>query len=179
MNKKNNLIPIISIIIIVIIIVIFLIILSIINNNNNQNVGGDTDKHGCLISAGYSWNDSIGACLREWELDAGQRRAAKLVVAPLSYPVTIIDVQVLRCVGCFIIDLQRNDNRNMFQIKLDNWTYIGDCKDYSYFECPQSCVVCPPCEYCSSISCQTEEFCKSLGFDREWYENITILLDEQ
>jgi hypothetical protein len=47
-----------------------------------------------------------------------------------------------------------------------------DCARYSYDSCPSSCVVCPPCEVCSSISCQTEEFCKDLGFDKNWYETV-------
>jgi len=33
-------------------------------------------------------------------------------------------------------------------------------------------VVCPPCEACSSISCHSEQFCKSIGFDKSWYEGI-------
>jgi hypothetical protein len=46
------------------------------------------------------------------------------------------------------------------------------CASYSYESCPSSCVVCPPCAVCSSISCQTEEFCASIGFNRSWYEGI-------
>lgn len=47
-----------------------------------------------------------------------------------------------------------------------------NCSSYTYETCPSSCVVCPPCAVCSSISCQTDEFCKSIGFDRVWYEDI-------
>jgi hypothetical protein len=46
------------------------------------------------------------------------------------------------------------------------------CNSFSVEKCPDECVVCPPCEICSSISCQTEEFCKNLGFDRNWYKAI-------
>ena len=46
------------------------------------------------------------------------------------------------------------------------------CSSYSSDTCPASCVVCPPCAECSSISCQTEQFCKNIGFDRSWYEGI-------
>jgi hypothetical protein len=46
------------------------------------------------------------------------------------------------------------------------------CTDYEAESCPDSCVVCPPCIECSSISCQTEEFCQSIGFDKEWYGNM-------
>lgn len=48
-----------------------------------------------------------------------------------------------------------------------------ECKDYSVEDCPGNCVICPPCEVCSSVSCQTEEFCESIGFDKNWYENVT------
>lgn len=30
-------------------------------------IGGGTDSHGCLTSAGYSWNASKNACTRSWE----------------------------------------------------------------------------------------------------------------
>jgi hypothetical protein len=46
------------------------------------------------------------------------------------------------------------------------------CASYSYESCPSSCVVCPPCAVCSSISCQTEEFCAGMGFSRGWYGSI-------
>lgn len=30
-------------------------------------IGGQTDEHGCLIAAGYSWCDARQACERPWE----------------------------------------------------------------------------------------------------------------
>jgi hypothetical protein len=47
-----------------------------------------------------------------------------------------------------------------------------NCTSYNYEKCPSRCVVCPPCEVCSSISCQTEEFCENIGFNRSWFENV-------
>lgn len=29
--------------------------------------GSDWDLHGCIISAGYSWCDLLGKCIRVWE----------------------------------------------------------------------------------------------------------------
>jgi len=49
---------------------------------------------------------------------------------------------------------------------------IIDCVSFGPEECPSECVVCPPCPECSSISCQTEEFCEDMGIDRNWYEKI-------
>jgi len=34
---------------------------------NEQQIGGETDEHGCLIAAGYSWCESKQKCLRTWE----------------------------------------------------------------------------------------------------------------
>ena len=59
---------------------------------SNGPIGGETDSHGCLGPAGYSWNSSLGFCLREWELNNDQRKAAEIAIGPLSYPVTIINV---------------------------------------------------------------------------------------
>ncbi|MCI0503136.1 DUF333 domain-containing protein [Candidatus Micrarchaeota archaeon] len=47
------------------------------------------------------------------------------------------------------------------------------CTNFGVDTCPADCVVCPPCEVCSSISCQSEEFCESIGFGRDWY-NTTV-----
>jgi hypothetical protein len=47
-----------------------------------------------------------------------------------------------------------------------------DCSSYSVDYCPNECVVCPPCEVCSSIACMTEEHCSSIGFNRTWHEDI-------
>jgi len=55
----------------------------------------------------------------------------------------------------------------------------ADCNSFSYSSCPEQCVVCPPCIMCSSISCQTKEFCKSIGFDKSWYDAIEQRLKEQ
>ena len=54
-------------------------------------------------------------------------------------------------------------------------TTITDCKSIDNLDqCTESseCVVCPPCMACSSLSCQTEEFCANFGIDKSWYENM-------
>ncbi len=48
----------------------------------------------------------------------------------------------------------------------------ANCAGYSVESCPSSCVVCPPCAECSSISCNSTEFCRSIGFESGWYEGI-------
>lgn len=53
-----------------------------------------------------------------------------------------------------------------------------ECSSYSYDKCPAGCVICPPCEVCSSVSCQTEQFCADMGFTKEWYQNVVQKVDE-
>jgi len=55
---------------------------------------------------------------------------------------------------------------------------IMDCQTFEPDGCPEECVVCPPCPACSSISCQSEEFCEEMGINRNWYENIKEKLGE-
>ncbi len=31
-------------------------------------IGDDRDNHGCIVSAGYSWSESYGKCIRPWEI---------------------------------------------------------------------------------------------------------------
>lgn len=46
------------------------------------------------------------------------------------------------------------------------------CSQYEADNCPIDYTVCPPCTECSSISCQTEQFCQNIGFDDDWYDNL-------
>ncbi len=62
--------------------------------------------------------------------------------------------------GCFLFE------------PVSNEPVAQECKFYTTESCPTSCVVCPPCPECSSISCQTEEFCADMGIDKSWYEEI-------
>ncbi|GAG23697.1 unnamed protein product, partial [marine sediment metagenome] len=41
-----------------------------------QPIGGERDEHGCLGPAGYTWDENVGACLRDWELNDNQKQAA-------------------------------------------------------------------------------------------------------
>ncbi|MBU4341863.1 MAG: serpin family protein, partial [Candidatus Altiarchaeota archaeon] len=144
-------------------------------------VGGERDEHGCLGPAGYAWDEDIGACTREWELDEGQRRAAKIAVAPLSYPVTVtgvnvlrcpgcfnVGVDVLRCPGCFNVHLQRNDNQEQLTVNIRNWGVSGPVA------CPEDAKICsdgtvvgrvaPDCEFAPCPSQEmNEELCSSAG----------------
>jgi putative hemolysin len=89
-------------------------------------IGGDKDSGGCLIGAGYSWNESIGACVRSWELDENQAKAAQIAVLPISArPVTVVEVITARCPGCFDVKLQTGDGPQ-YVVKLADWKIIEE-----------------------------------------------------
>jgi hypothetical protein len=90
-----------------------------------QVIGGDKDKMGCLVSAGYTWNATITACVRPWELDESQAKAAQIAVAPMSImPRTIVKVETLRCEGCFIVSILRGDTQEVSNVTLVNWKFV-------------------------------------------------------
>jgi len=110
-----------------------------------QLVGNDSDEHGCKGSAGYSWNGSIGACVREWELDESQREAARIAVSPISArPYTIIGVETLKCPGCFNVKMQYADSAPTV-ISIANWIISGTRQ----------------CGYCPQYIPPGPDFCKT------------------
>jgi len=48
--------------------IIFLILISfLVTACKEKPIGGETDEHGCLPAAGYTWCESKQKCLRTWE----------------------------------------------------------------------------------------------------------------
>jgi hypothetical protein len=84
-------------------------------------IGGDKDKEGCLIGAGYSWNESIGACVRSWELNENEAKAAQIAVSPISArPVTVVEVITARCPGCFEVKIQTGEGAP-YIVSIKDW----------------------------------------------------------
>lgn len=52
--------------------------------SDNKVIGGDRDEHGCLIAAGYSWNDSEQECVREWSHDSDRYQNSSGIGQQLS-----------------------------------------------------------------------------------------------
>ncbi|MFH1848748.1 MAG: hypothetical protein ABH879_01025 [archaeon] len=69
-------------------------------------IGGETDGHGCLGAAGYTWNIETGACIREWELDDNQRHAAKIAVDHYEKQVAVLGANNTGCEGCYSVSIQ-------------------------------------------------------------------------
>ena len=72
-------------------------------------IGGETDEYGCLGPAGYSYNETLNVCVREWELNNTQREAVKVAIEEIGFTkgLTVIEVLKGHCEGCFIVNLQK------------------------------------------------------------------------
>ncbi len=90
-------------------------------------IGGQRDEHGCLGPAGYTWNETVGACIREWELNENQKQAAKTAVDYLGYKyaTTITEVLTARCPGCFVVRMEQGENRDATSVTIDNWIAVS------------------------------------------------------
>jgi heat shock protein HslJ len=85
-------------------------------------VGGDRDIHGCIGSAGYSWNSMMKKCIRPWEVNAKKspREALKA-----TWNLVSLDGKNITQSGTITF------TRNMIQAKLCNtmrgrYTAIND-----------------------------------------------------
>ncbi len=65
MNKSQKKLSIIVIIILGIL-VLGGIVLFLLTDNWDKIIGGERDEHGCLVDAGYSWNETEQSCIRAW-----------------------------------------------------------------------------------------------------------------
>ena len=64
---KKGFVPIIIVLIIALLVAGGITSYLFIKNKQPKIIGGDTDFHGCLIAAGYSWCEAQQKCLRTWE----------------------------------------------------------------------------------------------------------------
>lgn len=116
------------ILVLFVILIGIVVYLALLNSSEKKIIGGDKDEHGCLIAAGYSWNETKEECVREWEeikktYCTEESRDAELCV----------DVYEPVC-------------GNTFEITLKPKTYSNSCfacseKDVQYYtkeECPKN-----------------------------------------
>ncbi len=90
-------------------------------------IGGEKDEHGCLGPAGYAWNEDVGACIRNWELDDDQKKAAKTAIEYLDSDKTstIIEVLAAGCPGCFTVKLEQGEDRELSSVEINEWEASG------------------------------------------------------
>jgi len=87
-----------------------------------EQIGGQRDEYGCLGPAGYSYDAELRVCLRIWEITDAMRPAVRIAVNHTrpSYGLTVIAVRQLRCIGCFVVILQK-DNGRQTEVTINNW----------------------------------------------------------
>jgi len=91
----------------------------VISGCTNKPIDGERNEHGCLGPAGYTWNESIGACVREWELDEEQKRAAGTAVEFVGYEYATTIITGFE--GSFEVTLEQGENRDLLTVVIDNW----------------------------------------------------------
>jgi len=105
--KKNPSIKIISLI--AALVLIILLSIELYNNGKQTEdiIGGERDEHGCLGSAGYTWSEEYGLCVREWELDETDKKILQIEkekgYLEEEYGLTFIKAVPEDCAGCFSI----------------------------------------------------------------------------
>ena len=90
-----------------------------------QSIGGDRDSHGCLGPAGYTFDEDLNVCTRDWELtDSNVINAAKIAVKEVEqYGLTLEQIESYGCEGCYIISLS-NPDYEQITITLENWEVV-------------------------------------------------------
>ena len=100
------------------------------------------DEYGCLLAAGYSYDNEIGVCARSWELNTVDKyEAAKVATKFLSqneniYGVLISEIQSNPCFGCFkVVFLKEEKKYNVILVNWEPFMQKEDSKITNFTEC--------------------------------------------
>ena len=117
MERKNANIIKRTIFILLIVASLFLTACQQQNPIQREYIGGERDGRGCLGPAGYSYDEKVNACIRKWELDDNQKRAAAIAVESVGYEkgLTVTDVLTAKCPGCFTVKMQKANGEKLNQ----------------------------------------------------------------
>jgi len=101
--------------------ILIILVIGLSGCTTEKPIGGERDEHGCLGPAGYTWNQDVEACLRDWESNENQKQAGKTAVDYIGPEkgLTILGVDIARCPGCFIVHLEKGKDR--IDVTLENW----------------------------------------------------------
>ncbi|MFA6278663.1 MAG: hypothetical protein WC638_01055 [Candidatus Paceibacterota bacterium] len=86
-------------------------------------IGGERSEQGCLGLAGYSFDETVGACTRSFELTPDIRRAAGIAVASVGRDcaLTVVSFSSYEEVGAYDITLERGTERARQTVVIRNW----------------------------------------------------------
>jgi len=77
-------------------------------------IGGERESHGCLTSAGYAYDEEVGACIRAFEMTDDIKAAAALAVEHVGegYALTVVSFNSYEERGSYDIMLERGEERS-------------------------------------------------------------------
>ncbi len=79
-----------------------------------EKIGGERDEQGCLAAAGYAYDEEIGACIRDWELNENQKDGAKIAVDYLDKDkVTVVEVLESSISGTYRVVVNMADDQRV------------------------------------------------------------------
>jgi len=153
-------------------VLVLVLIPGCINDESPAPIGGERDEHGCLGPAGYSWAEDVGACVRSWELDESESKAARIAVKHVGAEkgLTVVKVETLRCPGCFKVNLNLDGAAS--EVNLAGWKVIegeqmtdGLCTRHggSWNECGSKCMIDNQGREGVACTLQCEQLCECGG----------------
>lgn len=99
-------------------------------------VGGQTDEHGCLVGAGYSWSEEKQACVRPWEEEAKVEAAGalqKILADKYDKSPNAVEVTIEKVDGHYVSGAVRFDGGGVGNAggvlaykEGDNWVLVYD-----------------------------------------------------
>lgn len=115
-----------SILVILLILVVGWLLVSRYNSSEDKLIGGDRSNEGCLVSAGYVFSDTIGACAREWEMTPDIMEASRLAVQYVGpgYALTVVSFNSYEEVGAYDIMLERGNERVGETVYIRDWKVV-------------------------------------------------------
>ncbi len=78
-------------------------------------IGGDRDTNGCLVSAGYAYVETIGACARSFELTPETEEAARVAVQQVGkeYALTVTTIETEEATETYRVTLEHGTERTV------------------------------------------------------------------
>lgn len=93
-------------------------------------VGGDTDTHGCLVGAGYQFDEEVNACVRSWEIkDPALKQVAIVARRNIDEKqLTLTQITSGLCDDCYTVEFT-NENHDTFSVPVKNGKVVEATTD--------------------------------------------------
>lgn len=119
MRKEKKIVM--MVLLLLVVVVVATMVFDLNDSDDEKIIGGDRDENNCLISAGYVFDEEIGACIRGWEIsDEDSKKAAETAVDFIGEEgLTVVGVEASDCLGCFVVTSDIGGERVV--VNLDNW----------------------------------------------------------